>query len=280
MSESESATPRAAFGAMLCHYRTRAGLSPEQLGPKVYLSGSMIRKIESGDRGPTDELVTALEAIPELHTEGALMALYAALGDHLKNGQPHQPSWFAGWPEREAGAVRLRSFSLIVIDGLFQTEDYMRAILATKVGASREWIDETVAGRLKRQAVLDRENPPELWGLLDEAALERPVGSPGVMARQVKQLGDLARRPNIVLQVIPVETGAHEGLRGGPFIVAEFSDGTLAGYQDAASSGQVLEREDAADLSRLWETARTEALPRAASLQLIERWESQWNTRT
>ncbi len=45
-------SPLIVFGTMLKHYRITAGLSPEQLGSRIYMSGSQIRKIEDGRRTP------------------------------------------------------------------------------------------------------------------------------------------------------------------------------------------------------------------------------------
>jgi hypothetical protein len=114
------------------------------------------------------------------------------------------------------------------------------------------------------------------WGgildrvILDEAVLRRLVGGPGGMRGQLGRLIEAARRPNIAIQVIPFGAGAHEGLRGGAFIVADFDDAATVAYQDAASSGQIIE--DAADVEALavaWDTLRLDALPRTASVSFI-----------
>jgi hypothetical protein len=70
------------------------------------------------------------------------------------------------------------------VPGLLQTEDYARAVLSTRVGATEDEIDETVAARLARQKILGREHPPELWVILDEGVLRCPVGGSEVMQRR------------------------------------------------------------------------------------------------
>jgi hypothetical protein len=260
--------PLKVFGAMLAYYRTRVGMTPEQLGARVYLSGSQIRKVEAGTRTPTEELAKACEAIPELGCNGALTELYQILGVHLRRRA--YPGWFAGWPDKEAQARRLRWFEPLVVPGLLQTEAYARAILSTRMGATREELDEAVAGRMERQRVLGREHPPDLWVIVDEAVLRRPAGGPDVMRDQLARLAEAGQRPNIAIQVIPFGAGAHEGLRGGAFIVADFDGAHPVAYQDAASSGQIIE--DAAEVDALaltWDTLRLDALPRATSISLI-----------
>jgi hypothetical protein len=157
------------------------------------------------------------------------------------------------------------------VPGLLQTDAYARAILSTRVGATPEDLDEAVAARMERQQILDRSDPPELWVLLDEAVLRRPVGSPSVMADQLAYLASAARRPHIVLQVIPLAAGAHEGMRGGPFVLAEFAASPTIGYQDTAVIGQIVEEANWVEaLAVTWDTLRLEALPRGASLELVE----------
>jgi Domain of unknown function (DUF5753) len=197
------------------------------------------------------------------------------LGEKLKRRA--YPGWFAAWPDKEAQARRLRSFELVVVPGLLQTEAYARAVLSTRVGATLDEIDETVAARLARQQILERDQPPELWAILDEGALRRPAGDPAVMHGQLTHLAGMARRPDIVVQVVPLDAGAHQGLNGGAFVIADFDDAATIAYQDTAVSGQIIEDASETDaLAHTWDTLRLEALPRAASLSLIEETARQW----
>ena len=275
MKQSAAESPLGVFGAMLAYYRTRAGMTPEQLGARVFVSGSQIRKVEAGTRTPTEDLAKACEGVDELCCNGALTELYEILGEKLKRRA--YPGWFAAWPDKEAQARRLRSFELVVVPGLLQAEDYARAVLSTRVGATEDEIDEAVAARLARQKILDREHPPELWAILDEGVLRRPVGGLEVIRGQLVHLAGMARRPHIVVQVVPLAAGAHQGLDGGAFVIADFDDAATIAYQDTAVSGQIIEDASEADaLAHTWDTMRLEALPRAASLSLIEETARQW----
>jgi transcriptional regulator with XRE-family HTH domain len=252
---------------MLAYYRNRAGLTPEQLGTRVYQSGSQIRKVENGTRTLTPDLAKACENIAELGCNGALTELLDLLGDQLRR-RPF-PGWFADWPDKEAEAKRLRNFEPLVIPGLLQTEAYARAILSTRLDSTPEEIEQAVTARMERQRILERDQPPELSVILDEAALRRPVGGPEVMRGQLAHL--TMRRPTVAIQVIPLAAGAHEGLRGGAFVIADFEEGAGVAYQDAASSGQIIEDASVVGaLAHAWDTLRLEALPRVASLALIE----------
>jgi transcriptional regulator with XRE-family HTH domain len=269
MRQTNAGSPRQVFGAMLGYYRSSAGLSPEQLGARIFLSGSQIRKIEAGRRTATRSLATACEGIPELGCNGALTELYDQLSEFLK--QHAYPGWFEEWPDKEILASRLRSFEPMLIPGLLQTEAYARAILSTKVGMTAEDLDEAVAARTERQQILTMGKPPEFWGILDEAVLRRPVGTPAVMRGQMRFLAEAARLPHVVIQVIPLTAGAHEGLRGAGFIVADFDDASPIAYQDTATAGQIIdEPSQISSLAVTWDTLRLEALPQAASINLIE----------
>jgi hypothetical protein len=142
--------------------------------------------------------------------------------------------------------------------------------------ASDDETDEKVAARMDRQVILARDKPPMLWVLLDEGVLRRPVGGNAVMAGQVRHLIESAGRPNIVIQVIPASVGAHQGMSGN-FVIADFEDAPPVAYQDTAARGQIIE--DAGDIgaiSLLWDTLNSEALPRSASVALMEEVAKGW----
>jgi len=262
-------SPRVVFGRVVRHCREQAGLSQEQLGGLVYLTGDMVAKIERGKRTASEKFVIDCEALPELPTNGTLRVLWEQLREHFI-GHPY-PAWFDRWPDVEATARTLRWFEPLVIPGLLQTEDYARALLCTRVGDSEDDIDAMVAARMARQSILDRDKPPTLWVIMDEGVLRRCVGSPAVMKDQLARVVELAGRPDIVVQVIPFTAGAHQGLNGGAFVIADLPDGPSMAYQDTARAGQVLESPDDLDsLMLTWDTVKSEALPRAASLALIK----------
>jgi transcriptional regulator with XRE-family HTH domain len=269
MRQASAASPLKVFGSRLAFYRSRAGLTSDEVGARVYLSGSTIRKVEAGLRAPTEDLVTACEDLPAMGCNGALRHLYQSLRENLKSRG--YPEWFEGWPDKEGTARRLRSFEALYVPGLLQTEKYARRVLSSRLNATEDEIDSDVTARIERQAILQREKPVQLWAVLDEGALRRQVGSREDMREQLRKLAEMARKPHIVVQVIPLEAGPHEGLRGGGFMLADSDDAATVAYQDTALAGQIIE--DPADVDTLvltWEALQVVALPRMASLRLIE----------
>ena len=113
--------------------------------------------------------------------------------------------------------------------------------------------------------------------VFDQGVLHRPVGGADVTAEQAKHLAEVARRPNIVAQVIPVSVGAHEGLRGS-FVLMDFADAPSIAWQDGALHGLPVEDADGlAALAAIWDTLDSEALPRSASVELIEEVGQTWS---
>jgi hypothetical protein len=162
---------------------------------------------------------------------------------------------------------------------MLQTEGYARAVLSTRPNTANDEIDNLVAGRLARQAVLWREDPPApiLWALIDEGVLYRPVAPTEVMYDQLRYLAESSERPNITVQVIPYSAGGHTGLLGACTIADLDGSACIVNLEDIAD-GRVTD--DAATVSQVtlrFNSLRSEALPKRASRELIvrvaeERW--------
>lgn len=273
--DDRSRTPEGVFGKALKFFRERAGLSLNELAALSNYSATVISKIENGHRPPAEGFPERMDAIPQLNTQGWLTQWW----EWLKDSARHRayPGWFDRWPDYEAKAITLRWFEPLVVPGLLQTEEYARAVLRTRVGDTDEQIEEMVSARLARQAILEKDRPPTVWAVLDEGVLRRPVGGACAMREQVNRLAEASRHPNVVIQVIPMNTGSHQGLNGGAFILADFEDHTPVAYQDTAVQGQIVDSaEHITNLMILWDTVKAVALPVAASLELIEEVAKTW----
>jgi hypothetical protein len=122
---------------------------------------------------------------------------------------------------------------------------------------------------MDRQAVLSGEAPPHLWGLLDEGVLRRNVGGAKIMRDQLHHLVTMSDRPQVTVQVVPYSAGAHPGTAGA-FVIAGFDEAPSIVYLDTAATGQIVESPALVDeVTLVWEALRSEALPRAASRDLI-----------
>jgi hypothetical protein len=137
------------------------------------------------------------------------------------------PGWFETYLGLEAAAATIRSFEVQFVHGLFQTADYARAVthLGRKAAPDDE-VERWVTLRLKRQELLSRPDPPNVWSVMDEAVLRRPAGGAAVMRAQIRHLIEAAALSHVTLQVIPFDRGAHAG-ESGSFTVLRFEERDL-----------------------------------------------------
>ncbi|MGC4772416.1 DUF5753 domain-containing protein [Micromonospora sp. DT44] len=184
--------------------------------------------------------------------------------------------WFRPWADLEQDAISLRSYEPLLVPGLLQTEGYARAILNTGGLVPPSEVDQIVASRIDRQAVLRRDAPPQLIAVLDEVVLRRPVGDGSVMAGQLRHLASAAEWEHVQVRIIPAESPWHTGLAG-PFVLGRLPDGTELAYLDNQLRGQIVtDPLDVANLGRRWESVTGEALPRRQSIELIREVATTW----
>jgi transcriptional regulator with XRE-family HTH domain len=249
------------FAAELKAVRTRAGLSQEELALKINYSASLVAMVESCRRAPALDFAKRCDDV--LGTPGTLARL-----QHHGRTAPF-PVWFLPYAEIEATAAQLRLFEHALVPGLLQTEDYARAILSVDHPIAEDDLEERVAARMERQSILAREKPPRLWVVLDEGVLHRQIGSAKIMQEQLLHVADMASQPNITVEVVPFSAGAHSGLLGA-CVIADINDGSRVGYLETLAEGFILETPSAlANVVLIFDTLRSEAVPRKASRDLI-----------
>ena len=130
------------------------------------------------------------------------------------------PGWFEFYIGLEAAATRIRIYEMQFVPGLLQTREYARAVIrAGHPAAPEDEITRRVSLRMKRQQILSRPDGPDLrapklWAVVDETALRRRLGGPGVMEAQLERLIELASEPNIALYVVPLQSGYHAAAAG------------------------------------------------------------------
>jgi transcriptional regulator with XRE-family HTH domain len=227
-----SASPLDYYGSELRRLREAAGLRQGQLGAIVFCTGSLIGQIETAHKVPTRELSERLDAA--LGTNGQFSRL---VGLVLRS---QLPSWFQAYAEMEARATYISTYQAQLVYGLLQTEAYARAVLATGLPDN---LDDLVAARLERQRILERERPPLLWVVLDEAALRRPIGGREVMRNQLEHLLSFRVQRWVRIQVLPDSAGEHASLIGS-FTALRFDDDPDLVYTEDLISGHMTANPD------------------------------------
>ena len=222
---------RLLVGAKLRRLRTGMGLSREEAAEAIRASEWKIHRLENGQVGFKErDLVDLLERYgvsdPEEVQELLAMAREANLPGWWQRYRDVLPQWFRNYVDLESAAALIRTYEGQYVPGLLQTDDYIRAVIHNAGLESSEEVGRRVRLRMARQTLLTREHPPRLWAVVDEAALRRPVGGREVMRGQLERLIAATKLPNVTLQVLPLEVGAHPAMVGS-FSVLRFPDQEL-----------------------------------------------------
>ncbi|MCX4819977.1 helix-turn-helix transcriptional regulator [Streptomyces sp. NBC_01142] len=254
--------PRAFYGAELRRLREQAKMSQEQLGERVFCSGSYIGQFESAARRPQLDMSRMFD---ELLGSGEHLQRLCRLARTSKVAD-----YFADAAELECLARAISEYAPVLVPGLLQTEEYARAITRTaNPFAPPEDVEELVRARMDRQQVLDGPAAPVLWAILHEAVLLAPIGGREVMRHQALHIAELARRPRVVVQILPF-TAMTEAFMGSMLSVMAFADSPTVVYTEGAGSGQLIEEPALVEHStRAYDLARAAALSPSASLALL-----------
>ncbi|EFE69744.1 XRE family transcriptional regulator [Streptomyces sp. NWU49] len=222
-----TASPLDYYGWELRRQREAHGLKQGQLGEIIFCTGSLIGQIETTKKVPTRDFSERVDAA--LGTDGLFSRL---IGLVLRS---QLPTWFQPYAEMEAKAAYISTYQAQVVYGLLQTEEYARAVLATGLPDDLEGL---VAARVERQRILEREQPPLAWVVLDEAVLHRPIGGAEVMRRQLAHLLEFTGHRWVHVQVLPNRAGEHASLAGS-FNLLRFEDDPDVVYTEDLISGHM-----------------------------------------
>ena len=230
--------------------REQAGLSGNEVAKRMGMSPSKISRIETGNSGLQIEDVAALLGlyqVPAAKRDELLDLVRRSEERGWWTRQPGLPQLWRSLIDFEAKATRVQNYEALVVPGLLQTAEYARALIqGVAPTISEAELDNLVAARMARQAVLTRASAPQFFAVVDEGALRRPIGEPGVMRRQLHHLLGVAGQPHVTLRVVPVAAGAYAGLRGS-FVILEFAEEPSLVFLENHATGLFLEEE--ADLA-------------------------------
>jgi transcriptional regulator with XRE-family HTH domain len=250
------------LGRQMKRDRQAQGWSLRELAARTGVNFSTLSQVENGKRPFSEKLaIKCDELFPE--RRGWYLTYY----DESKSWTP---PGFRNWPEFEDKSATLRTWSPGILHGLVQTEAYARRVLETLPDATQEIVAGRLAGRMARQQrILYRDDAPAVWFVVDELSLYRRVGSPEIMAEQMRQLARIARLPNVTVQVFPaVEHPANAS----ELIIAD-----NAAYIEHLAGGLVYTDDQMiTSLTRLFTTIHAEANKASDSLAAIERMGHIW----
>jgi transcriptional regulator with XRE-family HTH domain len=254
--------------------RNQHGLSVEGVAEKLMCSATRISRLETGIRRPSLHDVRDLCRLYEVDDSTSAELMDLARGTHEQVWWTHYEDLnldpFLG---HEQVAISITSFTTYYIPALLQTEEYTREVIkALAPKMNPDIYRQRVEVRMRRQQVLDGDNRPSYYVLLDEAVLHRRVGGPGLMAAQCDRVLKAERDAKVTVRIIPFEIGVHSA-QDSNFVLLEFDEKTSISpivFVEGLTGNQYLERD--ADIARYRETIdylRDSALNVRESIQRI-----------
>lgn len=221
------------LGRRLQELREAAGIKREEAARVLRVAPATVRRMEMAEvalKVPYVQVLLTTYGVPEEET-----AAFVALTEEANQPGWWQrfhdvlPEWFSLYVSLEGAAGLIRSYEPHFVPGLLQTEAYARAVMdAGTIGQTGpETIERHVSLRMARQGLLERDNPPHLWVIMDETVLRRPVSIDGaVMREQLDKLLEFGERDRVTLQVAEFENGPHPGTYA-PFSLFRFTEPEL-----------------------------------------------------
>ncbi|WP_326596463.1 helix-turn-helix domain-containing protein [Streptomyces sp. NBC_01803] len=260
--DDDRPTPSAMLSRRMRKARESAGLSLRGLGEQIRFPYGFLGRVERGEQPATDALVKELDRFfgtQDLFAELLEMAQELAI-----------PIYSRDFLRREREALRIQVFTSSLIPGLLQTRTYATELF--RVSLPWESSDERESRaniRIKRQHLLNHEESPFYWAIMDEAALKRPPGRKDLMREQIKHILKIGEKPRVVIQVLPFEQALHPMLGGGLTLLT-LQDGSTIAYVESFASGEPVESpKRVAELVQYFEIGCSMALPKKESLELI-----------
>lgn len=214
---------RRRLSAALRRLRAEAGLSSPEVAKELGWSPTKVTRAERNEwRRPAVKDVDAILTLYGVKGEERAHLLSLTEEARGRSDWHEYADLFPGsLPDLEAEAVRIRSYEALLLPGLLQTPDYATAIFEFSQIVPPEDTQRKVESRMARRGVLDAPKGPQLVSVIDEAGLRRVVGSPRIMAEQLRFLAGMASHYKVTVLVLPFEAGAHPAGEG-PFTLLDF----------------------------------------------------------
>ncbi|MFI6341214.1 DUF5753 domain-containing protein [Streptomyces sp. NPDC050535] len=243
---------RRRLGGELRRLRERAGFDQAAAAAHLECSTSKISRVETGQGlAKVIEIRSLLDLyqVTEDAERAVILTLHKTAGEvgwwEQAEYEEVLPSGLGVYVGLEFDARSVQTWELGYVPGLLQTAEYARAVLESVPRRAPDEVDRLVQVRMLRQKRLAQASDPlELWAVIDDAVLRRPIGGQAVRRAQLKALADSAAQQNITVQVYPSTIkDVHPGLRGS-FSLLDFGPADpRIGYVDSPSGNAFLEKD-------------------------------------
>ncbi|UGY95109.1 helix-turn-helix domain-containing protein [Streptomyces gobiensis] len=214
---STPTTRQERLGVELYRMREAAAMTARDAAKLLGVDPAKISHIEAGRVGVSEERLRRLAAFYSCSDTALIDALSAMTHEQRGQGWWEEyrgilPAPFLDLSELEHHASYLQAIQITDIPGLFQTEDYARAIFGCTVPQlPQAELEARVAHRMERQKILLREEPPTYEAIIHEAVLRMHFGGRKVVRAQLAHLLEQGDRPGITVRVVPFTTEEYMG---------------------------------------------------------------------
>ncbi|WP_133741206.1 helix-turn-helix domain-containing protein [Actinorugispora endophytica] len=273
---------RRRLSAELKRLREEADLTAEQVGERLGWSRGRLTNMELNKwKRPDPVIVRALATLYKASEEATEALVTLAKQSRTKGWWEKFDDVFTdAYVGFEAEASTISTYQTMVVPGLLQTPEYAAAVDRALHLNNASATERAVAARMERQEILDREDAPKLWVVIDESALMRPAGGKAVMRAQIEKLIRLSEEANTVrIQVLPLDRGLHPGITG-PLTLLDFPnpmDRPIAYFETRTDGVYQEDRAVVETYREAWDDIRVMAdHPEASTarmVQLIKRYE-------
>lgn len=248
--------------------RVQKGLTQEQLGDEMGFTGAAVSAMETCAQPASDQMLVELERVL-----GGGTGIFEEARTYVRLDK--YPAQFKNYALLEQKAVGLCLYATLVVHGLFQTEEYARALIGGGYPPlSEQRVEELVEARMARRALFDREPVALIELILEESVLRRPIGSEEIMRGQMRHLAECAKRRNVTLQVLPLDcglSGEYAGDRGAMNLVETPEHDHLVFLEIQGESLLIKDPAKVSTYTQRYAKIRAQALGPRESLGLIER---------
>ncbi|SDC80204.1 helix-turn-helix domain-containing protein [Streptomyces prasinopilosus] len=246
-------------------WREAAGLTQAEFGAAIKYGEETVSCVERGRRIPRPEYLDAADEV--LGAGGKISAMKRDVAE------VRYPKKVRDLKKLEEEATELCAYNNTVIHGLLQTEEYVRASVATRRPPfAEDEFEQHVAARMARQNILTETAPLRLFTFVQcESTLRRPIGGRMVMRRQLERLLEVGQLRNVDLQVLPLDREDNAGLAGS-FRLLRLRDGSTVGHNEVQLVSRVItDPRKVQVLDIRYGTIRAQALTPRESLAFIEK---------
>jgi transcriptional regulator with XRE-family HTH domain len=215
------------LGIELRRRRTRAGFNGKDMAARLGWSTTKVSRVEVGARPITEADVIMYLAscgLSEDEIDPILALAREGAQDHrLKSHGEKLPDELKTLIFHETTTAEIYSFEPIVVPGLLQTEDYIRALLREGGLYADDRIEFRVRARLGRQSLLRKSEPPQCVFYIHENVFCTFIGSARIMHEQLLHLVFLTSWRHCRIRVLPASAGAR-GIAHGSFQLMRYAE--------------------------------------------------------